>query len=134
MIGLSHLALAGALAACLAGIGGYVHGTGVGRAQEQASQQRAYAAAQAATRKLQVQLDAATEASASKELTRQENVRTITRESKTIIERPIYSTVCVDADGVRLLDRAAENANGKRPDIGPPAGDAGGTPEGGTQP
>ncbi len=40
-------------------------------------------------------------------------VREITREVPKIIDRPVYRSVCIDADGVRLLDRAVEAANGR---------------------
>ncbi|HET6536721.1 MAG TPA: hypothetical protein VFG34_01220 [Sphingopyxis sp.] len=41
--------------------------------------------------------------------------REIIRESSQIIDRPIYRDTCVDADGLRLLDRATANANGEDP-------------------
>jgi hypothetical protein len=133
MIGLSHIALAGALAACLAGGTGYLHGMNVGEAREQAAQAREDKAIAAATRKLQGQLDAAGEQHAAAETARQGQVREIVRESKTIVERPVYRNVCVDADGVRLLDRAAAVANGAQ--LQPaPAGSPGPAAEGGAQP
>jgi hypothetical protein len=46
--------------------------------------------------------------------------REIYHEATKIIERPVYRNICVDADGVRLLDRARANAN--RSFIGEPAG------------
>lgn len=36
---------------------------------------------------------------------------TIRHDAAPIILRPIYRTPCIDADGVRLLDRAVANAN-----------------------
>lgn len=51
----------------------------------------------------------------ARETDRQTHVREITRETNTITERPVYRNVCVDADGVRLLDRAAAVANGDDP-------------------
>lgn len=113
MIGLSHVALAGALAACLAGIGGYVHGTRVGVAQEQAAQARADAAADDVRRELQAKIDAAGTDHQEAEIGRQVEVREIRHESEKIIERPIFRNVCVDGDGVALLDRAAAVANGQ---------------------
>jgi hypothetical protein len=129
MIGLSHVALAGALAACLAGIGGYVHGTRVGVTQEQAAQARADAAADKARAELQGKIDAVGTAHQESEYGRQVEVREITRESQQIIERPVYRDVCIDADGVGLLDRAAAVANGTA-SVQPPAGDAGGVAAG----
>lgn len=129
MIGLSHLALAGALAACLAGIGGYVHGTRVGVAQEQAAQARADAAAAAERTRVQGQIDAVGTAHQESEYGRQVEVREITRESQKIIERPVYRDVCIDTDGVGLLDRAAAVANGAA-SVQPSAGSTGGAAAG----
>ena len=112
MIGRSHLALAAALAACLTGAAGFTYGTSVGAAQEQAAQRRADAARDAERAKLQGQIDASTERHQSAEHSRQNNVRTIYHESQKIVDRPVYRTLCVDADGVALLDRAAATANG----------------------
>ena len=111
MIGKSHLAMAAALAACAAGIGGFFYGTSIGVAQEQATQKRADDAREAERRKLQSKLDASSEAAQVKEYARQGRVREIYHESQKVIERPVYRSVCVDADGVGLLDRAAATAN-----------------------
>lgn len=54
-------------------------------------------------------------AAAARETERQANVREFYRESQTILERPVYRNICVDADGMRLLDRAAGAANGTDP-------------------
>lgn len=113
MIGLSHLALAGALASCVAGIGGFFYGVSIGTAQEQAAQKRADDAREAERRKLQGQIDASTERHQAAEYARQGDVREIYHESQKVIERPVYRNVCVDADGVGLLDRAAATANGE---------------------
>jgi hypothetical protein len=43
---------------------------------------------------------------------RQSAVREIYHETAKIIERPVYKTVCIDQDGVNLLDRAADVASG----------------------
>jgi hypothetical protein len=111
MIGKSHLAMAAALAACTAGIGGFFYGTSVGSAQEQAAQKRADDARDAAARKLQGQIDAATERAQAVEYARQGVVREIYNETQKVIEKPVYRNLCVDADGVGLLDRAASTAN-----------------------
>lgn len=113
MIGASHLALAGALAACVAGIGGFFYGTYVGTAQEQAAQKRADDATDVVREQLQGEIDAGAQAHQSTEYARQANVREIYRETQKVIERPVYRNVCVDADGVGLLDRAAAIANGE---------------------
>lgn len=111
MIGKSHLAMAAALAACTAGIGGFFYGNSVGHAQEQAAQKRAEAAREAERKKLQGQIDAMSEAAQTKEYARQGDVREIYNETQKVIEKPVYRNLCVDADGVGLLDRAAATAN-----------------------
>ncbi|MEE4451457.1 hypothetical protein [Novosphingobium resinovorum] len=131
MIGLSHLALAGALAACVAGISGFAYGTRVGAAQEQAAQKRADDAAEAERAKRQSQIDAGAQAHQSAEYERQANVREIYHESQKVIERPVYRNVCVDADGVGLLDRAVATANGEG--LAGAAGDAAGAAAGPAQ-
>lgn len=122
MISLSHLALAGALAACAAGIGGYFHGVGVGVDQERSAQMRALAEADKVRKQLQAQIDASAEQFQSNEYARVANVREIYHESQKIIERPVYRNVCIDAAGVGLLDRAAATANGEN--LAPASGDA----------
>ena len=62
-------------------------------------------------------------AGAAKETERQEKVREIYRETNTITDRPVFRNVCVDADGVHLIERATAIANGD--DTGEPAGPAG---------
>lgn len=111
MIGKSHLLLAAALAACAAGMGGFIYGTGVGVSQEQAAQERADDAREVERQKLQSQIDASTQRAQTAEYARQGNVREIYRESQKIVDRPVYRNVCIDADGVGLLDRAAATAN-----------------------
>ncbi|MEJ2002997.1 MAG: hypothetical protein P8X77_16755 [Maritimibacter sp.] len=122
-IGLSHLALAGALAACLSGIGGFFYGTRIGVAQERAAQKRVDDAAQAMRERLQDQIDASAERARAAEYARQSSVREIYHESQKVVERPVYRNVCIDADGVRLLDRAAAiaNAEGVEQPSGPAA-------------
>ncbi len=111
-LGLSHVVLAGALTASAAGIGGFFYGTSVGAAQEQAAQARANAAADKVRDELQGEIDAHAEQRQSAEYTRQANVREIYHETQKIIDRPVYRNVCIDPDGVGLLDRAATIANG----------------------
>ncbi|MFT3967098.1 MAG: hypothetical protein QM690_14555 [Sphingobium sp.] len=110
--------------AAVAGVGGFAYGTRVGTVMEQAAQKRADDAAEKVRQQLQAQIDASATQHQSAEYARQEQVREIYRETNTITERPIYSSICVDADGVRLLDRAAAVANGE-----PVAAPAGGTGE-----
>jgi hypothetical protein len=113
VIGRSHLALVAALAACASGIGGFFYGITVGVAQEQAAQMRADDTAEAIRQQLQGQIDASNERSQAAEYDRQADVREIYHESQEIIERPVYRDVCIDGDGVGLLDRAAAVANGQ---------------------
>lgn len=62
-------------------------------------------------------------AAKQRENDRQSTVREIYHEQSTIVERPVYKNVCVDADGVRLLDRAQTAAAGDAGDrLGQPAG------------
>lgn len=131
MIGASHLALVSALAACLTGIGGFAYGVRVGTAQEQAAEHRAQAKADKVRGELQSQIDASAQQHQANQNARQAGVREIYHDSQKIIERPVYGTVCVDADGVGLLDRAAATANGEglAPAAGAPAGAAEGTPQ-----
>ncbi|WP_416462800.1 hypothetical protein [Sphingomonas sp. VDB2] len=110
-LGLSHIALAGVVAACFAGIGGYAYGVDIGIAQEQAAQRRADAQAEKARQQVQRRIDASAEDHQAKEQTRQSDVREIYHESQKVIDRPVYRNVCIDADGVGLLDRAAATAN-----------------------
>ncbi len=43
--------------------------------------------------------------------------RIITNETTRIIKRPAYRLACIDADGIRLLDRAVANANREPPGL-----------------
>ncbi|WP_062731889.1 hypothetical protein [Sphingobium abikonense] len=113
MIGRAHLILGAALAACLAGMGGFAYGARVGAAQEQAAQKRADDARETQRQQLQARLDASAQRAQAAEYARQGDVREIYHESQKIIERPVYGAMCVDADGVGLLDRAAATANGE---------------------
>lgn len=113
MIDIKNIALAGALAAGIAGIGGFIYGMHIGGLEERAAQKRIDDAVEAERAKLQSQIDASAQAHQSAEYARQANVREIYHESQKVIERPVYRNVCVDADGVGLLDRAAAAANGE---------------------
>lgn len=81
---------------------------------EQGAQLRADRAADKERVKWQGEIEASAVAAEAQEHNRQSDVREIYRETQKIIERPVYSTICLDADGVRLLDVATDNANGKR--------------------
>jgi hypothetical protein len=122
MPGVPTLALASALAACLTGIGGYAYGVHVGTAQEQAAQKARDDARETLRQQAQGRIDTSAQAHQAREYARQTTVRDIYHESEKIIDRPVYGAACIDADGVRLLDRAAATANGQRePDPAGPA-------------
>ncbi|MEJ7933663.1 hypothetical protein WG907_05230 [Sphingobium sp. AN558] len=105
--------MAAALAACTAGVGGYFYGASVGRSQEQAAQKRADDARDGEINKLQAQIDASTERAQAAEYARQGQVREIYDATRKVVEKPVYRNLCVDADGVGLLDSAADTANGE---------------------
>ncbi|WP_203234660.1 hypothetical protein [Sphingomonas solaris] len=100
------------LGAALALAGAYVGGRIDGQKIEQGAELRADREAEAVRVRLQGQIDASATAGQTAEFKRQSDVRSFTREKETIVERPVYRNVCVDADGVGLLDRAAAVANG----------------------
>lgn len=105
------LGIAGA-AALLASHGyAYFKGRGDGSAAVQAKYSRAIGKAQEAMRKAQTRIDGIGAVAAVAAADQQQETRSIYHETLRVIERPIYRTVCVDADGVGLLDRAAANAN-----------------------
>lgn len=77
-------------------------------AREAKSLQRANAAMVAAGRRLASVQDKLVAADAD----RRDIVREIYRAVPTIVDRPVYRSICADDDGVRLLDRARAAANG----------------------
>ncbi|ARS27603.1 hypothetical protein [Sphingomonas sp. KC8] len=101
----------------------YVGGRMDGQKIEQSGQLRAERAAAKVRVELQGKNDQSGTASAERETQRQGDVREIYRETEKIIERPVYSARCIDADGVRLLERAAALGNGEG--VTAPAGGAG---------
>ncbi len=92
---------------------GFIQGFDSGQAHEQAEFAKTKAKHELEQRALQAQIDAATARYQSAEYARQDTVREIYRETQSIIDRPVYRNVCIDADGVGLLDRAAAAANGE---------------------
>lgn len=109
------LALAGAA---------YTYGDSNGANRVIARNAKAEAAAVVAMQKAQARIDAISSQLAEARRDQDTQFRTIYHEATKIIERPVYRNVCVDADGMRLLDRARETANAN---LGQPAGDASGT-------
>ena len=114
MLGIPNpYAIAGCVILGVAALGGaYIEGRVDGRHIEEAAQSRADKAAQKVRDELQGQIDASAQQHQTTENGRQQTVREIDHEKETIVERPVYSERCFDADGVRLLQRAAANANG----------------------
>ncbi len=51
-------------------------------------------------------------AAAARNAQREIVTREIYRALPTTVDRPVYRNLCIDDDGVRLLERAAANANG----------------------
>lgn len=125
--GLGWMAGGSLLLAVVAGFGGYSHGLGVGRDRAEAEQRKAVDRANAERDRLRTQIENAALLHLQADQQRQTINREIVRESSQIVERPVYRTQCVDADGVRLLDRAAAAANGHS---GAPAGAATGAAQG----
>ena len=113
--------LAGALAAIALLAGVYAFGRSDGRAIEVAKQVATEAAVKVEREKREGGVDQVGAGAAKLEQNRQSSVKEIYHESTTVTERPVYRNVCVDADGVRLLDRAAVVANGEDPGIVPGA-------------
>jgi len=98
----------------------YFKGRAAGAASVEAKYDKALAKARAALAKGQAKIDSLESATATARATQDQESRSITHETLRIVERPVYRTVCVDADGVGLLDRAAANAN-RTPDFLKPA-------------
>ncbi len=110
-----YLALIGAVLAVAIIVAAYVAGRRDGRAIADGKQAAVEQAVAAERKKNETAVAATDAAGAVKENDRQSLVREIIRESHTITDRPVYRNVCVDADGVRLLDRATAVANGGDP-------------------
>ena len=109
---MTYLRLGLVIGVLLALAGAFFYGQRVGRARcESAYAQKANAArAEQAKRDSAAQVQDTAGAAANVE--RETIVREITREVPKIVDRPVYRNVCVDADGVRLIERAVDAANG----------------------
>lgn len=118
MIGFNpYFALAGAIALVAAAAGGFVKGEDYARAKvDQSALKQLQRAIQDRDEK-QGKIDVIDATGQQRENARQVEVREITREIPKIIERDkiVYDRTCIDADGVRLLDRAAAAAGGQDP-------------------
>lgn len=118
--GRAWLALAGAVALIGSHGWAYMKGRGAGASSVQAKYERAAAKAVKAMKSAQAGIDRIGAIGAQAAAEQDQENRSIYRETLRIIERPVYRTVCVDADGVGLLDRAAANA-ARTPDFAQPA-------------
>ena len=110
-----YLTLIGAVVAVALLATAYIAGRRDGRAIADSKQAAVERAVKAERDKRDAVIAAGETAGAAKETDRQEKVREFYRETNTVTERPVYRTVCVDADGVRLIERATAIANGDDP-------------------
>jgi len=120
--------IAAGLGALLLIAGVFFYGRHVGYMECENDRLKAAAAAQEKREEQIGQAQANDAKAAEADVQRETIVREITREVPRIIDRPVYRNVCVDADGVRLIGRAVEAANGGAP-ARRSAGDAAGVPE-----
>lgn len=107
------LRIGSAVGALLLLVGAFFYGRHVGYTECDNDHLRAAAAAQEKREKQIGQAQASDAKAAEADVARQTIVREITREVPKIVDRPVYRNVCVDADGVRLIGRAVEAANGR---------------------
>jgi predicted lipid-binding transport protein (Tim44 family) len=116
--------VAGGLGAAIAiGSGGYALGDRAGANRVLAREAKLAGRVVAATERIRSATDriaAAVAAGRNEKVTLE---RTIYRDAIKIVDRPVYRVICVDADGVRLLDRAQAVANSEP--AGVPADEAG---------
>ena len=122
MIGAPYTYLAGGLALLAALGGSYAYGRSDGRSLERDAQARADKAVIAERNRRTDALAAADATAAATEISRQSTVREVRHEVERIIDRPVYRNVCIDADGLRIIDAATSAANGDNP--GASVGDA----------
>jgi len=120
-----YLYLGGAIAALLLLVGAFLYGVRMGEAREARALQKKIDRIAAANERIAVAAQAVDRAAAERDTERRTIVREITREVPRIIDRPVYRIVCVDADGVRLVQRAVAAANRERDAGGGSAGAAG---------
>lgn len=120
---MSYARIAAAVGALLLVVGAFFYGRHIGYAECENDHLKAAAAAQAKREEQIGQAQAGDAKAAEADVQRETIVREITREVPKVIDRPVYRNVCVDADGVRLIGRAVEAANG-----GAPGGRSAGNP------
>lgn len=118
-----YLALIGAVVAVALLAAAYIAGRRDGRAIADGKQAAVERAVRAERDKREAAIATGETAGAARETDRQEKVREVYRETNTVTERPVYRNICIDGDGLRLIERATAIANGD--DSGQPAGAAG---------
>lgn len=109
---MSYTRIAAAVGALLLVVGAFFYGRHVGYTECENDRLKAAAAAQEKREKQIGQAQAGDAKAAEADVQRETIVREITREVPKVIDRPVYRNVCIDADGVRLIGRAVEAANG----------------------
>lgn len=112
---MSYARIAAAIGALLLVVGAFFYGRHVGYTECDNDHLKAAAAAQEKREKQIGQAQAGDAKAAEADVQRETIVREITREVPKVIDRPVYRNVCIDADGVRLIGRAVEAANGGAP-------------------
>ena len=133
MIAGPYLAGGAALAIMASAIGGFFVGKDAGADGVRSDLLKKVAAETKAKDEAERKLGDLTLELVTRDQTRQTTVREIYRETAKVVQNPVYRNVCIDADGVQLLERAAAAANGESapaPSGGPAeAADAASEPE-----
>jgi hypothetical protein len=90
----------------------YLAGDRAGANRVIARDAKAAARIQAAGERVLKAAQAIDQAAAARDVARAAEFRSIYVEVPRVVDRPVYRNACVDADGVRLLERAVAAANG----------------------
>ncbi len=117
-----YLYLGGAIATLLLIIGAFLYGVNVGEAREARVMQEKIDRIAKATARMVRAAQVIDAAAAARDTERRTTMREIIREVPRLVDRPVYRNVCIDADGVRLVQRAVSAANGERAASGPDDG------------
>lgn len=111
MIPLAWRIVGGLAAAAAIGGGSYALGDSAGANRVIAREAKALARITAAADRIRAATDRIAGSTATGRTEQVTTERTIYRDAIKIIDRPVYRSICIDADGGRLLDRAQANAN-----------------------
>jgi hypothetical protein len=131
MIGAPYLAAGAAIAIISSSAGGFFFGKHVAAGEAAKRQLTQLTDAIDARYKAEVRIAELEKGNAERESHRQTEVREIYRAIPQIVHDPVYRNVCIDADGVGVLDRAQAAASGHvGADSSAPAGEAGRRAEG----